>query len=161
MSHDHRVLFDAVEIREYPIVLGNNPSSTIGPSIEIGWEYTDLEPQDVEDHANRKTIKRDVRALYVAPVVRESILLRSEQYSHQDIDEAVREKNKVRQQRERSNFITNSNPINDVRKKVRYQKRRKKIGCAIKNLQKEQQEVEVRELNLYRGWWLPFSAYVF
>jgi len=156
MGQDHRVLFDAVEIREYPIVLGNNPSSTFGPSIEIGWEYTDLEPQDVEDHVNRKTIKRDARALYVAPVVRESLLLRSEQqYSHQDIEEAVREKNKVRQQRQRSNFITNNNPVNDVRNKVRYQKRRKKILRAIRNLQKEQEEEEEKEQNIYRGWWLP------
>ena len=41
-----QVKFHTVEIREYDIILSNNPACEVGPSIEIGWDYTDVNTAD-------------------------------------------------------------------------------------------------------------------
>lgn len=49
------VQFESVEIRSYPIVLGDNPSvSGGGPPVSIGWEHDSVTKQSVDNHENEK-----------------------------------------------------------------------------------------------------------
>mmetsp|Transcript_5653 Transcript_5653/g.6939 ORF Transcript_5653/g.6939 Transcript_5653/m.6939 type:complete len:178 (+) Transcript_5653:66-599(+) len=43
LSSSRSVQFDKVEIREYSITLGDNPSCSSGPPISLGWNYSDEE----------------------------------------------------------------------------------------------------------------------
>ena len=45
------VSFSVVEIRRYPITLGDNPSCSNGPPVQIDWAYTELPPVPLNTYA--------------------------------------------------------------------------------------------------------------
>lgn len=44
-----RVAFSMVEIRRYPMILGDNPATPAGPPLSLGWEYEVLPAMNVQD----------------------------------------------------------------------------------------------------------------
>jgi hypothetical protein len=44
-----RVSFSNVEIRRYPMILGDNPATPSGPPLSLGWEYEVLPAMNVTD----------------------------------------------------------------------------------------------------------------
>jgi hypothetical protein len=44
-----RVTFSMVQIRRYPMILGDNPATPSGPPISLGWEYETLPAMNIMD----------------------------------------------------------------------------------------------------------------
>lgn len=93
------VKFTTLRVREYDIILGDNPACTSGPPISIGWDYTEHPPLKVDSFESirqrRTNLKRD---LLLSREKREKILKRLG-VSEAEIADAVRRNNKLRSQR--------------------------------------------------------------
>ena len=52
------VSFGDVTIREYDMILGANPATSIGAPVCIGWEYHDQTSQPIEEYETSRQGKR-------------------------------------------------------------------------------------------------------
>jgi len=98
---ERRVSFDAVEIREYNRILTDNPATSNGPPIGLGWVYfpEDTITLDLDTYESYQCdLRRSRRELTIPSVVREEILL-SEGYTRSEIAKVVRETRKIRERR--------------------------------------------------------------
>uniref|UniRef100_A0A6V2EEG0 Uncharacterized protein n=1 Tax=Ditylum brightwellii TaxID=49249 RepID=A0A6V2EEG0_9STRA len=152
--------FTHVEIREYPIILGNNPATTYGPSVELGWEYAyppcQQQQQQQHDNANnkeqstpeqschikindyekqrqtqRKTTASKPYKLYLSPIRRETMLANAN-YTKKEIQKATRSKDAARRQRSATTFLMN--PVIKVQLNVERSRQEKKLKRAKRNL---------------------------
>jgi len=165
------VSWDAVEIREYPVVLSANPSTKLGPSLELGWDYcmadtielilhdeetgmVAMEPYLIEDgqttvdhyEAVRPSERRHhkvLREMYLNSHEREALL--EKYYTAEEIKQAVEEKTELARTRSTSKYF----PTAWSRSRP---KRIRKVKRAVKNLNQKQ-----IPKNIYALWWLPLE----
>lgn len=98
-SKTKRVNFGLVEVREYCITIGNSPYCSCGPPLSLDWEYSQLEPYDIDTfECALKRKMRSRRRLLLDPMQRRLLLWRSG-HTIEDIDKATKqnEKEKFRQ----------------------------------------------------------------
>lgn len=88
------VRYDTVEFREYPIILCDNPSTSSGPPIGLGWTFeatirTEINAYEAyRDGETTQSTKRNKFELRIPPGIREDILLQLG-YSRSEIRSAV------------------------------------------------------------------------
>lgn len=97
------VRFDRVEFRMYPTILSDNPSTTSGPPIGLGWRYNlkDTLVSDVDSYEAMRIepgARRERDDLPIAPRVREEMLLEAG-YSRHEIRSTMKTLQKVKQRR--------------------------------------------------------------
>jgi len=71
------VHFGKVQIREYPRILGDNPSCAThgGPPISIGWSYITTSPSlSLEEYEVNRPKRRNLDQLRMPPKVRRTVL---------------------------------------------------------------------------------------
>ena len=170
-----KVSFDAVEIREYSVVLSDNPATRSGPSLEIGWEYrlaTEVQPighgkeQSIDEGRvplnEYETIRpsaqrRPFENLYLFLPTRHYRIKRLH-YTDAEIADALARKAAIFASRERSNFYRN--PFSVLRAIcIDSVRRTKRVKRAVRNLKKP--TAAATDHNIYRGWWWPLSAHCF
>lgn len=91
--------FGTIEIREYDITLGDNPSCSIGPPVQIGWEYTTIGSIDVEQFENTRDQRRNMRQMLMNYYHRRNILMASGGYTEEELNKAEKEMNKIKAKR--------------------------------------------------------------
>lgn len=92
------VRYDTVEFREYPIILCDNPSTSSGPPIGLGWTFDPKDTIRTEinayeayrdgDGETTQLTKRNKNELRIPPDIREDFLLQLG-YSRSEIRSAV------------------------------------------------------------------------
>lgn len=83
------VRFDTVEIREYPYVLGDNPSVSAGPPLSIGWEPQDEFTVGFDEYeAGKPTRPRDIYEMRLDETLR-LLILQSSGYTIEEIAQAA------------------------------------------------------------------------
>eukprot|EP00978_Attheya_sp_CCMP212_P043973 scaffold296224_cov51-Attheya_sp.AAC.2 len=103
-EHHHKkvIRFSLVEIREFPRILGDNPSCRSGPPITIGWDYDKAAivkiPIREFDEISRKNKKKGGFRLVLSRHEREEILFRGG-YTQSQIAQNVRQMIKIKNQR--------------------------------------------------------------
>ena len=97
-KRNRRVSFSTVTIREYERILGDNPSCSCGPSIGIGWEFSEEETLPVSLWESWRETERQPERLVLGRDEREEMLL-DLGYNHKVIAQAVREIVKVKNKR--------------------------------------------------------------
>lgn len=150
------VSFGTIEIRSHTIVLGTNPASLYGPAIELGWEYfISLPPTDIELYEQKRPSanRRKLKQLYLYLPTR-VYRLKNLGYTKEEIAAAVAEKDVIIRHRQRSNFFMN--PLFILQQERKSSRRTKKVQRAVRNLSRKQSLSDI-----YSGWRLPFSAFVF
>lgn len=155
-----KLQFDTIEIREFPIILSNNPSCKYGPSIELGWEY-DANSSDgtiIVSHYEklREGKRRKEKAgcqsiLYLSQVQREA-MLRDAGYSDKEVLNAMKTKAKARRQRSLSKH--DSVPFM-LRATFKASMREKKVGRAVRNMRRLQQKQQQQKV--VHGAFLQFT----
>lgn len=95
----YSVNFASVSVRQYERIMCDNPASTAGPSIGIGWNYVEKKPLPVDEyHERRKSAPRRPNEMLLNRAKREK-MLRALGYSESDMAACVRHLNKLRAQR--------------------------------------------------------------
>ena len=64
------VRFGNVTIRDYPRAISDNPASSSGPSISIGWNYQKESTMSINDYETSRTQRRMGREMIIPPDVK-------------------------------------------------------------------------------------------
>lgn len=94
---NRRVSFGRVSVRHYERIMCDNPSSTTGPSIGIGWGFVNKRSKDIDDF-EKDRLGRHKSELLLSRAQREKII-KSLGYTDREIAAMVRDINKCRFQR--------------------------------------------------------------
>merc|ERR1712232_1324856 len=89
-----QVSFHNLQIREYDIVLGANPSCRSGPPVEIGWDYSEANEIRLDDIVAENSDKKKTRKL-LDPNVRYD-LVKEAGYTDNDILKTMRDVSIIR-----------------------------------------------------------------
>jgi len=101
-SRDKRqVEFSNIEIREYPICIGDNPGGFHGVPLTISWMHQDCIELSVDDYELNKPVRRATIELKIPNQLRIDMLKKSG-YSRQEIQEGIRKANIERNRRRRT-----------------------------------------------------------
>jgi len=97
---DRSVRFNEIEIREYNVILGDNPSVQFGPPISIGWDYKkeSLVRIPVEDYESFRGERRVGKQLAIPGMIRDEIL-HENGVSRSDIVKVVRQVSRAKHKR--------------------------------------------------------------
>ncbi|CAJ1968068.1 unnamed protein product [Cylindrotheca closterium] len=86
MSERSSVSFGTVEFHEHAIVLGDNPSTSSGPSLEIDWDVQNNLTLPVDDYESHRMPRRSKDQLIMPMQMRTDMLL-DQGYSLREIRE--------------------------------------------------------------------------
>ena len=139
-----RISFDHVEIREYNRILCDNPATTVGPPVGLGWKYSeeDTITIDLDKYESiQSDARRNKRQLVIPSEVRQEMLL-EEGYSRWEIASTVREIRKIRERRNISYHHMKYDPIAERMESIKRGvwhiipgRRNKKMGSPLKLVQ--------------------------
>ena len=126
------VQFSTVEIREYPIILGDNPC-TSGPPITIDWKHSSQTKLDLDLHRKLNPLQRHKSELAIPSMFRHIILCNAG-FSDFDIEQAMDTASLIRTQRidsMKSPRMSRIRELKNVASKFKriVSTRRKKIGA--------------------------------
>lgn len=97
-----RVSFANLEVRQYPIILGDHPDCSNGPPVTIGWEYEHCGNIDVTAYESIRRKRRSSYDLGIPLRVRDRILRTSSGHTDKELRNAIAEVRRVRRQRIRT-----------------------------------------------------------
>mmetsp|Transcript_28914 Transcript_28914/g.43665 ORF Transcript_28914/g.43665 Transcript_28914/m.43665 type:complete len:298 (+) Transcript_28914:94-987(+) len=92
------VSFNSVQIREHDITLGDHPSSSTGPPVQLDWKPKNESTIDLDQYENSRQPRRKRRQLKLSFQEREEILS-SSGFTVDQLKNAWMESLKIRQQR--------------------------------------------------------------
>lgn len=116
--HRHKekkgVTFTTVEIRTFPIIVGDHPGGVKGVPVTIGWDILDTVVADLEQYESiHATNRRTMQEMRMGIEHREK-LLRSLGFSRQEILAGLKIANLVRNSRRKTNETQQLDAINEV-----------------------------------------------
>lgn len=92
------VSFDTVDIKEFPMTLGDHPSAASGPPVTLDWEKIESERcVALDDYEASRTPRRSRRQLKLSLRDRKGIL--QKQFSAAEVNKAWQEARQIREQR--------------------------------------------------------------
>lgn len=99
--------FGVVAIRTYNQTLGDNPAVTIGPPIQLDWEYKEHDEIDVNEFECSKSCcyKRNQDQLRLSYYKRKNILTQQYNFEKDDFAKAKKDVNRIKFRREITNIL--------------------------------------------------------
>lgn len=110
------VRFGNVSIRQYPVIVGDNPGGNSGPPLSIGWEFFDEVTLDVIEYEQERPPRRKGREMLVPVDVRVA-RLRNAGYSRAEIVALTKPVNVARSQRKRTLDTLHLQPLFQLNEK--------------------------------------------
>lgn len=92
------VSFDTVEVREYPIILGDNPAVSEGPPLTIDWDYDNVDEFSLDEYETTRPQRRGTVEMNIPANIRVDCLKRCG-FSTKEIFKRVKEVKVVRRDR--------------------------------------------------------------
>lgn len=74
-TQSHSVSFSDVQVQEYPLVLGDNPSCSEGLPLSLGWVPSNSYTLQLDQYEDNRPERRTFREMKMTAVVRKNILL--------------------------------------------------------------------------------------
>jgi hypothetical protein len=98
-AQQHRVSFGVVRIRSYTQTLGDNPSVSYGPPIQLDWEYEEHSSVPLDTYESNRGRRRSLKQLVLNYYHRKNILFWQYGVSEEDLKKAKKEANKIKLKR--------------------------------------------------------------
>lgn len=114
---DFSVRFADLTIRDYPIILGDNPGGISGPPLSIAWKHTGEITIDLDEYESGRPRRRDHVEMAIPESERLGLLKRVG-YSKTEIVEGTRPVNIIRSQRARSREALALQPVSELMEKI-------------------------------------------
>uniref|UniRef100_A0A6U2PXV6 Uncharacterized protein n=1 Tax=Leptocylindrus danicus TaxID=163516 RepID=A0A6U2PXV6_9STRA len=95
-----KVSFSSIEIREFNVVLGDNPCA-YGPSLSLGWNCHRNFTMEVDNYEESKPVRRSQKQMQLPRYVRERILM-DFGFSRREMNEAIEESTVIKKQRQQT-----------------------------------------------------------
>ena len=111
------VTFDKVQVREYEMILGDNPSVSSGPPLAIAWNSHSTLECTVNDYEQAHPTRRNKASMLVPRMVREE-WLRNAGYARSDFVEMERILTKIKKSRSAS-AVQQASFVSKVWKSIR------------------------------------------
>jgi len=91
LKQKKKVRFSHIEVRQYPMILGDNPSVSSGPALTIDWEYFSEAQFSIEhyDTIHKKT-HRSTRHL-IMPLSCRMLIAKNAGHSYREIRQCLKE----------------------------------------------------------------------
>ena len=125
-KNENTVRFSSIEFRQYVRILSDNPSTSSGPPIGLGWEFIPEDTTRIDlDLYERGCdgLRRSGSKLILPRDLREK-MLREVGYSRSEISNAIRNVTKVKKRRNISFQNHKYDPINERLETVKFRVRR-------------------------------------
>jgi hypothetical protein len=111
------VSFSFVRIREYPIIIGDNPSNMTGIPIAIDWTHVRQIDCSIDEYEAQKLASRTMLELRLPSKIRDDIL-KEQGYSLSDRRNGMKAANIARRQRRRTTETMNLAPMQEMIEKM-------------------------------------------
>eukprot|EP00814_Leptocylindrus_danicus_P004896 CAMPEP_0116022308 /NCGR_PEP_ID=MMETSP0321-20121206/10910_1 /TAXON_ID=163516 /ORGANISM="Leptocylindrus danicus var. danicus, Strain B650" /LENGTH=258 /DNA_ID=CAMNT_0003493355 /DNA_START=96 /DNA_END=872 /DNA_ORIENTATION=- len=98
VSVSSNVSFNKVQIREYPVTIGDNPSVSTGPPLSIGWDVQEEYHHDLDDYEDGRGPRRETFQMIVPRKTRED-MLKHAGHSRREFASAIRGTIRTKNQR--------------------------------------------------------------
>ena len=111
-----QVHFQDIEIRRYPMILGDNPSCRIGPPVSLGWEFESLPTMTVDDYEVYRTThprKSHLHLMILNYYQRTGIMERSG-VDPKDVQTVERQVAKIQRQRQHTAWMAPLFRVEDI-----------------------------------------------
>lgn len=108
------VSFSNLQIREYDVTIGDNPSCSYGVPISLGWDYQETEVVPLEKYERARSNKfprRKSRQLVLSYNVRKYMLLKTAGYTKAELREAMEEVKRIKHERKMTDMML---PLDEV-----------------------------------------------
>ena len=93
------VRFSNVDVRDYSLCLGDNPSVSVGAPISLDWDYDEEFSFEIDRYENeRNEYRRDPEHLII-PSLQRNHMLQKSGYSREEIDKQTRKSQRDQQKR--------------------------------------------------------------
>ena len=74
-SRSLSVRFSDVSIRSYQQTLGDNPSCSYGPPVQLDWDYKENVPLSIDEYEDNRAPRRSMRQMVLSYYVRKNLLM--------------------------------------------------------------------------------------
>jgi hypothetical protein len=128
--------FTTIEIRDYPIIVGDNPGVSIGVPLTIDWVHDGEFTSSVDEYETYRPPSRSMVELKIPRTMRESVLRRLD-FSRRDIQEGARSANIGRHRRKRTLETMHLAPWEEFLQRVRRATMNATVRRAAKQREKE------------------------
>ena len=131
-STKSNISFDKVFFREFPMVLGDNPSVSEGPPVSIGWDIQAEYDYDFHEYEEQRGERRQTFQMVIPRKGRE-VLLKAAGHSKQEFASSIRQNIRIKNQRKATvKGLTSSKTdekMEEVTRKIKgiFKKKKKKI----------------------------------
>lgn len=108
------VVFNEIHIRNYDQTVGDNPSVSYGPPIQLDWNYQEAEPISVDDYENNRGPRRNTRQMLLNYYNRINLLTYRFGVTEQELACAEKEVNKVKLGRSITKYFLPTQKVEEV-----------------------------------------------
>jgi hypothetical protein len=98
-----RVKFDKILIRSYGQTLGDNPSVSYGPPIQLDWDYAQHDAIDLDDYEDALPPRRKLRQMVLSYYHRKNVLTWQYGYSEEVLKKAKKDVERIQMKRSITN----------------------------------------------------------
>eukprot|EP00553_Chaetoceros_curvisetus_P008630 CAMPEP_0204617062 /NCGR_PEP_ID=MMETSP0717-20131115/4142_1 /ASSEMBLY_ACC=CAM_ASM_000666 /TAXON_ID=230516 /ORGANISM="Chaetoceros curvisetus" /LENGTH=167 /DNA_ID=CAMNT_0051630481 /DNA_START=197 /DNA_END=700 /DNA_ORIENTATION=+ len=99
-----RVKFQDIKIRNYSMVLGDNPSCTYGPPVSLDWDYDERSAVCIDEYEEKRGRRRKTYQMQIPAVHRRRILEQSG-HTEDEMKYTEAEMKKIKKGRERTKMM--------------------------------------------------------
>jgi len=109
-----RVRFSSVKIREYDMILGDNPSSQCGPPVTIDWDYNEISSLSLDQYEDNRVPRRTYRQMFINGRYRAHILSYSAGHTEDEILKSENDCKKIQKQRDNTRRMLPFSKVEEV-----------------------------------------------
>ena len=124
-----KVSFSDVQIRDYDVTIGDHPDCSIGPPLSLGWDFEENPSVEIDQYEINRAPRRTRRELALNYYHRTYILEQVSGLSKEDIEQAVKNKEKIKFQRQCTRFFLPVWKLEDIaesaKRKIKIRKMKK------------------------------------